>query len=101
MARTARNYRDVKRSNLKATRRYRRAKAKAYKKLYPLPKPLRYGLKSIRKGYPQFFGGRNVFKSKRVVNRGSYRPLGLKHSRVYPVMPKKKIRYLKSGIVRR
>lgn len=40
MARTARNYRDVHRRNLKATRAARRSKARAYAKNYKLPKPM-------------------------------------------------------------
>lgn len=92
MARTARNYRDVHRRNLKATRAARRSKARAYAKNYKLPKPM---FIPKRGGSPGRFG-----KGRRIGQPGygwAYR--GPRNTHRFPV--KKGPRYVKSKIMRR
>lgn len=92
MARTARNYHYVHHSNLKATRAARRAKARAYKKVYKLPKPMHI-LKR---------GGHSGRFSK---NRGIGQPgfgwanRGPRNTHRYPV--KKGPRIIKSKVMKR
>lgn len=91
MARTARNYRIVHASNLKATRAARRSKARYYKQAYKLPKPMHYV-------QPRKRSGRFIF-SRSLRNPGSTKPRGLRASFSYPV--KKAPRIVKSKVMRR
>ncbi len=92
MARTARNNRDVRRSNTKATRPYRRAKARAYKKIYHNPKPV-YVVK--RGGSAGRFG-----KGRRIGQPGfGWANRGPRTTHRFPV--KKGPRYVKSKIMKR
>lgn len=92
MARTARNYRIVHAANLKATRAARRSKARYYKQVFKLPKPMHFVQPS---GRP-----RTLSKSRRPRNPGHFKPRGLRATHSWPVK-KRGPRIIKSKIMKR